>query len=111
MKSSFHVRSLGISFHFLYSHLSLSSLPNFLSVQPAVNKTKSISGSPANLNPPGEPSFNEILIKTVRDYPPLYVNCRRSYDSVDRHEIWKEVAARIGRKVSRKCNVRYSHTI
>uniref|UniRef100_A0A915CF88 MADF domain-containing protein n=2 Tax=Parascaris univalens TaxID=6257 RepID=A0A915CF88_PARUN len=56
--------------------------------------------SPANLNPPGEPSFNEVLIKTVRDYPPLYVNCRRSYDSVDRHEIWKEVAARIGRKVS-----------
>ncbi|VDM48812.1 unnamed protein product [Toxocara canis] len=56
--------------------------------------------SPSDLNPPGEPSFNEVLINTVRDYPALYSTTRRPYDGVDRQIIWKEVAERIGRKVS-----------
>ncbi|VDK18261.1 unnamed protein product [Anisakis simplex] len=57
----------------------------------------STTRSQSDLNPPGEPSFNEILINTVREYPALYSTARRPYDGVDRQLIWKEVAKRIGR--------------
>ncbi|KAM3718568.1 Myb-related transcription factor, partner of profilin [Dirofilaria immitis] len=56
--------------------------------------------SPCFLNPPGEPSFNEILITTVREYPALYSNQRRTIENVDRSKVWEEVAAKIGRGVS-----------
>ncbi|VDN02901.1 unnamed protein product [Thelazia callipaeda] len=56
--------------------------------------------SPCCLNPPGEPSFNEILIKTVREYPALYSNQRRAFENVDRCKIWDEVAGKIGRGVT-----------
>uniref|UniRef100_A0A915PN80 MADF domain-containing protein n=1 Tax=Setaria digitata TaxID=48799 RepID=A0A915PN80_9BILA len=56
--------------------------------------------SPCYLNPPGEPSFNEILITTVREYPALYSNQRRTFENVDRSKVWEEVAAKIGRGVT-----------
>lgn len=56
--------------------------------------------SPCFLNPPGEPSFNEILITTVREYPALYSNQRRTFENVDRSKVWEEVAAKIGRGVT-----------
>lgn len=56
--------------------------------------------SAAFLNPPGQASFNEVLIKTVRQYPPLYCHQRRPFDNVDRNRIWEEVAAKIGRQVT-----------
>lgn len=54
-----------------------------------------------NLNPPGQESFNELLIKTVRLFPPLYINNRRAFESVDRNVLWEEVAKKIGRQVTR----------
>ncbi|CAG9532156.1 unnamed protein product [Cercopithifilaria johnstoni] len=56
--------------------------------------------SPCYLNPPGEPTFNEILITTVREYPALYSNQRRTFENVDRSKVWEEVAAKIGRGVT-----------
>ncbi|EFO18462.1 hypothetical protein LOAG_10033 [Loa loa] len=56
--------------------------------------------SPCYLNPPGEPSFNEILITTVREYPALYSNQRRTFENIDRSKVWEEVAAKIGRGVT-----------
>ncbi|VDD94786.1 unnamed protein product [Enterobius vermicularis] len=53
-----------------------------------------------NLNPPGQESFNELLIKTVRLFPPLYINNRRAFESVDRNVLWEEVAKKIGRQVT-----------
>uniref|UniRef100_A0A0N5AMM4 MADF domain-containing protein n=1 Tax=Syphacia muris TaxID=451379 RepID=A0A0N5AMM4_9BILA len=53
-----------------------------------------------NLNPPGQESFNELLIKTVRLYPPLYINNRRAFENTDRSALWEEVANRIGRQVT-----------
>lgn len=53
-----------------------------------------------NLNPPGQESFNELLIKTVRLFPPLYINNRRAFESVDRNALWEEVAKKIGRQVT-----------
>lgn len=52
------------------------------------------------LNPPGLASFNEVLIKTVRIYPPLYINNRRAFENVDRNALWEEVAKKIGRQVT-----------
>ncbi|VDN58171.1 unnamed protein product [Dracunculus medinensis] len=52
----------------------------------------------STLNPPGEPSFNEILINTVKQYRVLYCNQRRAYENVDRNLIWAEIANKIGRR-------------